>query len=87
MVSKEITITPDGKAVVTQTMNLDGSGQVYFRSLLGTCGPICGKAGHDDNDKPHVRNEACWNWKSEFLHLGEVRVLSVAFKPTTEYPL
>jgi len=30
---------------------------------LGTCRPICGQPGHTDNDKPHVRNDACWNWR------------------------
>jgi hypothetical protein len=29
---------------------------------LGTCRSICGKPGHEDNEKPHVRNDACWNW-------------------------
>src|SRR5208282_2000005 len=53
-VSKEVTITPDGKAVVTVTTRI-GGGQMYFRPMLGTCGPICGKAGHEDNEKPHVR--------------------------------
>jgi hypothetical protein len=84
-VSKEITITPDGKAVVTVTTRIGGSGQMYFRPVLGTCGPICGKAGHEDNEKPHVRNEACWNWKAgDYLYLGLVRDLRVTYKPTTE---
>lgn len=30
--------------------------------LLGTCRKIAGCA-HEGNDKPHVRNDACWNWK------------------------
>jgi hypothetical protein len=84
-VSKEIAITPDGRAVTTETMSL-GDGQMFFRPQgLGTCRPICGKAGHEDNEKPHVRNEACWNWKAtEYARLGDVRDVTIRFKPTTE---
>jgi hypothetical protein len=83
-VSREITITPDGKAVVTETMSL-GDGQAFISSMLGTCGPICGKAGHEDNEKPHVRNPSCWNWKAgNYVFLGEVRDTKITFKPTTE---
>jgi hypothetical protein len=83
-VSKEIAITPDGRAVVTETMSL-GDGQAFIRSMLGTCRPICGKAGHEDNEKPHVRNEACWNWQAgNYVFLGEVRDTKITFKPTTE---
>lgn len=35
-----------------------------LRAMLGTCGRICGQPGHADHEKPHIRNEACWNWKS-----------------------
>lgn len=82
--SKEIAITHDGKAVVTETMSLGGgAARLYFG--LGTCGTICGKPGHEDNEKPHVRNDSCWNWKqSEYVHLGEVRDLKITYKPTTE---
>ena len=83
--SKEVTITPDGKAVVTVTTRIGGSGRVYFRPSLGTCGPICGKPGHEDNEKPHVRNEACWNWEAgDYLYLGETRDLTFTRKLTTE---
>jgi hypothetical protein len=83
-VSKEIAITPDGKAVVTVVMSL-GDGQAFFRPMLGKCSPICGKAGHEDNDKPHVRNEACWNWQAgDYLYMGEVRDTKITLKPTVE---
>ena len=82
--SKEVAITSDGKAVVTMTTRI-GGGQMYFRPLLGTCGLICGKAGHEDNEKPHVRNEACWNWKAgDYLYLGLARDLTITHKPTIE---
>jgi hypothetical protein len=84
-VSKEIAITSDGRAVTTETMSL-GDGQMFFRPLgLGTCRPICGKPGHADNEKPHVRNEACWDWRAtEYVRLGEVRDAKISFKPTIE---
>jgi len=83
-VSKEIAITPDGRAKVSTIMSL-GDGQAFFRSMLGTCGTICGKAGHEDNEKPHVRNDSCWNWKAGgYVYLCEIRDTKIAFKPETE---
>ena len=33
------------------------------RFKLGICTALCGQPGHAENTKPHVRNDACWNWR------------------------
>jgi hypothetical protein len=38
--------------------------KIMAARALGTCKPIMGQPGHEGHDKPHLRNDACWNWKS-----------------------
>lgn len=52
--SKEIVITPDGNAVITETLDLATTGHLSVNSGKG------------------------------FVSLGEVRLVSVTFKPRTE---
>lgn len=44
-----------------------GTQRIREKLELGTCRPICGRPGHADNDKPHVRNESCWNWQPSMV--------------------